>query len=641
MTLLFLLTLGCATKKDNSNKEEFSLFTTLKDPFETMAFISASDTYLLNESQKNALIDTLKADNLYHDGKDSFRVGNNFKHCQQMSEILTLKSKDGKEWLFLSQISNPDKLNVQWEEIKNLIDIYSGISNLNKGILYMKLEAKTNSSLNATFRSENSIINLGIELPFKIYSMDSLLSNHQEVIYQNSLDKLIHRLEILQNALVSYDQLVYKLRKNQTLTADERLFGLIQFWTEVKYNFVFSERLNSLNWNKLLQEYLPKIKSDQSNYEYYKLLQKLCATLKDGHTNVYFPRNIDIKEPSVNLQYLDGKVIVTNIVTNLQSTLPIGSEIISIEGTNVNNYLENQIIPFISSSTDHILKEQSVRELLIGPANSEVKITFVTPDSITKETTLKRNFHQGSSAWVKSKSNHSICEFKILSNNIAYISLNSFNSIDIVESFETFLDTISKSKSLIIDLRNNGGGNSTYGYEILKYFTRKPFLTSTWSTREHKPAFKAWGVPYKYRENNDLNKFELLAKQNCLGTNMYLGTPDTIIPNKKRLLEKPLVVLIGSNTASAAEDFLIALDQLKIATTIGSVTYGSTGQPLMIKLPGGGSARICTKKDSYPDGREFVGFGIKPDIEIKETIESVLMDQDIVLDAALNYLKKK
>lgn len=61
----------------------------------------------------------------------------------------------------------------------------------------------------------------------------------------------------------------------------------------------------------------------------------------------------------------------------------------------------------------------------------------------------------------------------------------------------------------------------------------------------------------------------------------------------------------------------------------------------MIKLPGGGSARICTKKDSYPDGREFVGFGIKPDIEIKETIESVLMDQDIVLDAALNYLKKK
>ncbi|WP_315818881.1 S41 family peptidase [Paraflavitalea speifideaquila] len=84
----------------------------------------------------------------------------------------------------------------------------------------------------------------------------------------------------------------------------------------------------------------------------------------------------------------------------------------------------------------------------------------------------------------------------------------------------------------------------------------------------------------------------------------------------------PLVVLIGNNTASAAEDFLIALDDLKgRATVIGERTYGSTGQPLMFDLPGGGSARVCTKRDTYSDGREFVGYGVKPDIEVKRTVE--------------------
>jgi hypothetical protein len=34
----------------------------------------------------------------------------------------------------------------------------------------------------------------------------------------------------------------------------------------------------------------------------------------------------------------------------------------------------------------------------------------------------------------------------------------------------------------------------------------------------------------------------------------------------------------------------------------------------------GGSARICTKKDTYPNGKEFVGYGIKPDIEVKRTL---------------------
>ncbi|MBO9657311.1 MAG: peptidase S41, partial [Chitinophagaceae bacterium] len=54
--------------------------------------------------------------------------------------------------------------------------------------------------------------------------------------------------------------------------------------------------------------------------------------------------------------------------------------------------------------------------------------------------------------------------------------------------------------------------------------------------------------------------------------------------------------------------------------------------------PGGGAARVCTKQDMYPDGREFVGYGIKPDIEVKRTLNDYLEKKDPVMERALKYL---
>jgi len=103
----------------------------------------------------------------------------------------------------------------------------------------------------------------------------------------------------------------------------------------------------------------------------------------------------------------------------------------------------------------------------------------------------------------------------------------------------------------------------------------------------------------------------------------------------------PLVILTGHNTASSAEDFLVALDGLEISTIVGEKTFGNTGQPLFFKLPGGGSARICTKRDEYPDGKEFVGYGIQPDILVERTLEDFLANRDIILEKGIKALHAK
>jgi len=71
---------------------------------------------------------------------------------------------------------------------------------------------------------------------------------------------------------------------------------------------------------------------------------------------------------------------------------------------------------------------------------------------------------------------------------------------------------------------------------------------------------------------------------------------------------------------------------------VGEATGGSTGQPLLFNLPGGGKARICTKHDSFADRTEFVGIGIQPDIPAHLTAADIRTGRDSVLALAVHTL---
>jgi carboxyl-terminal processing protease len=99
-------------------------------------------------------------------------------------------------------------------------------------------------------------------------------------------------------------------------------------------------------------------------------------------------------------------------------------------------------------------------------------------------------------------------------------------------------------------------------------------------------------------------------------------------------------VLTSEQTFSAAEDFVLAFNALERGTTIGATTAGSTGQPIGIKLPGGGWGRICYKRDLLPDGGKLVGRGLAPDIEAFPTVKSVRAGTDPVLQRALATFRR-
>lgn len=438
-------------------------------------------------------------------------------------------------------------------------------------------------------------------------------------------------------------------QRENSIRPEEKIYGLSKFWQEVNYNFAFFGQVPELNWDSVYQAYIPIILATESDYDYYKALERMCALLQDGHTNIYMPSRIDsllyrtsFGDYRLFLENVDGKAIITHVNEPKKEEVPVGSEVIQVNGMPVKAYLEKEVIPYISSSTDYILWDNGIRGLLKGFKGESIDIRIRTPKGLERSLHLTRALNK--EAIYPPFPDWELLNFKWMEKDIAYVALNSFGDEKIDTLFIEKVPELLKAKALIIDIRNNGGGSTTIGLEIAKYLTEDTLLFGSRSmTREHRAAYKAWGY-WVADENKDtlIDEWEKTSLDYFNGNvwHEFEYAPDTNDVKGPRIVV-PTVILTSHNTASAAEDFLVYLDGQPHITRIGQKTYGSTGQPLMLELPGGGSARICTKKDVFPDGREFVGYGIIPQIEVAPTVEDFIQTRDRALEKAVEVLKGK
>ena len=431
------------------------------------------------------------------------------------------------------------------------------------------------------------------------------------------------------------------------LTNAEKVYGLSRFWQEVNYNFVYLDKVDREAWDDYYIQLIDEVQQTPNDYEYYRLLEKFSARLKDGHTDIYMPEAVrsrltetDFGDYRIYLTNIDGKAIVSYVNESKSEEIPVGSEILKVDGIETGKYIDQHVKPYISTSVEHILQDLGVSRMLKGALGTSVEIEYRTPKNQIRKLLLTRSkaIEEKMEPAIGSRE---LLEFKWLDKTTAYLALNSFGDDAIVEMFEEKLPEIAKAKSIVIDLRNNGGGNTDIGVDILKYFVKDTVLYgSRSSTRKHIATYKAWG---RWTQEKD-------TIGNPGARDTYLAAKDLLIhdfDNKPWKIERPeqiyvipIVILFGHNTASAAEDFLIFVENQEHMVTIGEPSYGSTGQPYVFELPKGAAARVCTKKDTYPDGREFVGYGIQPDILVKKKLEDFINDKDPVLMEALKYLSE-
>jgi carboxyl-terminal processing protease len=168
---------------------------------------------------------------------------------------------------------------------------------------------------------------------------------------------------------------------------------------------------------------------------------------------------------------------------------------------------------------------------------------------------------------------------------IGYLRLSHF-SAESASEIETALDELEDKgmKSLILDLRGNGGGDLPATVQILGLFL--PPSTQVVSVHTRDP--KLW-------EN--------------------LKTPD----KQRRERKYPITVLIDRMSASASELTAGCLQDLKRATIIGEVSYGKGSVQNIIPMNNGTALRLTIATYHTPSGHTPHGAGVTPDIAIAFT----------------------
>lgn len=407
-------------------------------------------------------------------------------------------------------------------------------------------------------------------------------------------------------------------------TETERIAGFVRLWSEAKYNFAFFDRRPDLDWDQVLIDYLPRVQNAEDTFEYYRILKQCVALLRDGHTSVDGPCLEPLCSLPLKIRPVQGKALITGIVPDQRlgseenraalqrANLRPGDEITQMDGRPLRDILERDFYPYIAASTPQRLDLKAFPDLLKGPPQSRVALRIRKPDGTELDVSLVRKnytFNEPPNPFT----------VRQMDGGILYINLDGFGSERIVKDFESALPQILEARGLLLDVRQNGGGSSDYGTDIIGYLIDTPIENTLWKTPRHTAAYKAWG-----REDDP----------------WLYGDRRTVAPRPGKTFAGPVVVLTSAQTYSAAEDFTVVLHAAKRALIVGERTGGSTGQPLRIKnLPGGGSARICTKHDSYPDGREYVGVGVIPDVEVFPLPEDLAAGKDTVLQEGIEQLK--
>lgn len=451
------------------------------------------------------------------------------------------------------------------------------------------------------------------------------------------------------------------------ITPAEKVYALSKFWQEVNYNFVFMPDVDRAMWDSAYLACIDEALETKNDWEYYRLLQRFCALLNDGHTSISKPwspldkteapepgiiftpeRHNLFKEGKFGMMEVDGKFYVEFVNKSFAPTVPPGSEVTNINGMPVEQYLAEYSAPYISQSAEHIRRKNTISNAIKGLYGEKMSFSFIKPDGTPLDITLtfggdNDSFSEGYEMMFPQEFGEwKLFDFQWKENNIAYVVLNSFGSDEIVGLFKEKLPELRKAKGLIIDIRNNGGGSTSTGAAILQYLTPDNTLYGSRSrTRQNIAAYKAWGA-FQSAADTAGNKWAKDVLDTYEGRAYFdLGqfSWNIDIPVKDRVIV-PTVVLIGNNTASAAEDFMILCDNQSHIVSMGAPTFGSTGQPLQIDLVKGITARICTKEDFYPDGRKFIGVGVQPDIEVIPTLEERKAG-DMPVERATEYLQGK
>ena len=442
----------------------------------------------------------------------------------------------------------------------------------------------------------------------------------------------------------------------------QKIYELSKIWKEAAYNFVYWDKLD-IDWDEEYKKALAKISKTEDLYDYYKELQRFTALLEDGHTAVTFPGEM-MQDPEyfsmlpVFLWKFEDGIRVLGIAEDLEDRIPMGSLLIEIDGVDAAEYIRNNCYPYIWHANENACGVATMNELMFGRRGSgavftfandgrqfEIQLNRIDPSTIKWSQKMYATPKDYSLRTIGSSDVHKVA---MTDDGIAVIKMTSFQDDSMPGKIYENYEELKEAKGYIVDVRGNGGGNSSNADAIASLFIDGDFKSCFGETQVYEPTYKAWalfredfkGLPADEAEKKYVDDKESLKAYKMSRNILYIPDGGENVINKAPgKLDGPVVVLMNENTVSAAEDFVDVMKQYTDAVFVGANTAGTSGQPLFGYLESGGTYRICTRRCMAQNGEDIYNKGFAPDFRIIQTAEDYASGTDPAFEKALEIVR--
>ena len=199
--------------------------------------------------------------------------------------------------------------------------------------------------------------------------------------------------------------------------------------------------------------------------------------------------------------------------------------------------------------------------------------------------------------------------YKVLDDNIGYIRYESFSDGIGSGNLTEVLNYLLLCRGLIIDIRNNGGGDLTNAEKFAARFTNEKTLVGY---IQHKTG----------PGHHDFSEKE----------------PRYIEPAAALRWQKPVCVLTNRHVFSAANEFTLYMKAMPNVKIVGDRTGGGAGMPFSSSLPNGWVVRFSAVP-MYDALHQSTEFGIVPDYPVELQFEDVLRGEDTIIEYARKLLR--
>ncbi len=407
---------------------------------------------------------------------------------------------------------------------------------------------------------------------------------------------------------------------------------------------------------QLRDDLYARVDHGMSANEFYRLVAPVVASLKNGHTNV-LPR-ADQFQKSVksggkfHALTVDCSGNVPMLVGySAPHRLPLGGELLSINGQDAAKLTKRYAACMGSergSSNRTVLGRLlpvllwmdygAEQPLSLRIRTREGKVdTYSLPAVTLKEAQLLAVGRTGLGTKAYSYS-------YLEKDNAGLIVFNSFSNLEGWRAFlkSTFEDMHRRNASnLIVDIRENPGGDDRLGVELISYLTDEPFsqyakcqmkVSPLWRRQQPEFVRKIERIMLQGRKAND---GELISMDES-----HLRTHPGRTPLR---FAGRVYLLIGPRSASSSVLLASALKHYGLATLIGQETEDLTslyGHSLHFKLPDSGLPVSVACKYLVCIGSKEDGRGVIPHHEVRQTETDTAKAVDTTMQFALDLIRR-